>query len=257
MCRLIGYVSAAPVTVAGLVDPDELAVFTSLSTEHKDGWGVGWRRADGGVAVLKGTGQAWQESAYHRHLAQVASDQQIVHLRKASAGMVVEPTNCHPFVEGEVAFCHNGQFDISPALLQSVVDRHGRPREGTTDSEFFFALVLLHARTLPWPEAIAAAVREIVADTRSVDADDMPEAVNCLLTTPDALYAYNQFFQPKVKPTSPPDTYRMQWAIRDDAVIVTSSCWPLDGVQPMPVRRVVQVDRGSLRVTVHPTVDLD
>ena len=68
---------------------------------------------------------------------------------------------------------------------------------------------------------------------------------------------YNQFFQPKVKPTSPPDTYRMQWAIRDDAVIVTSSCWPLDGVQPMPVRRVAQVDRGSLRVTVHPTVDLD
>jgi hypothetical protein len=49
----------------------------------------------------------------------------------------------------------------------------------------------------------------------------------------------------------------MQWAIRDDAVIVTSSCWPLDGVQPMPVRRVAQVDRGSLRVTVHPTVDLD
>ena len=129
-------------------------------------------------------------------------------------------------------------------------------RGATIEDEVGLLALAKHLNTINLPYD-PTAVREIVADTRSVDADDMPEAVNCLLTTPDALYAYNQFFQPKVKPTSPPDTYRMQWAIRDDAVIVTSSCWPLDGVQPMPVRRVVQVDRGSLRVTVHPTVDLD
>jgi predicted glutamine amidotransferase len=119
VCRLIGYVSAAPVTVAGLVDPDELAVFTSLSTEHKDGWGVGWRRADGGVAVLKGTGQAWQESAYHRHLAQVASDQQIAPAQ-GPGRHGGQPMN-FTLSSKATSFCHNGQFDISLALPQSVV----------------------------------------------------------------------------------------------------------------------------------------
>ncbi len=254
MCRMLTYVSRTPRTVEQAVTPEQLPVVTALSHDHKDGWGVGWRDPAGDVAVVKGADPAWRDDRYLETVTGVASDQLLVHLRKASPGMVVELVNCHPFTDGEVLFCHNGEFAASQRLRASVAERGGRPCAGTTDSELYLALVLLHARTLPWAEAIAAAVREICDDLRLDDPQALPLALNCFVLTGTRTFAYGHHEPSRLRPTTHRDFFRLQWACDDDQVVVASSLWPLPRGSAAPDRQVIEIDRATLAVTVHPPV---
>ena len=51
MCRLLGYASRVPTTLADLLGEGDLRSFTELSVKHGDGWGVA-RATDDGVEVL-------------------------------------------------------------------------------------------------------------------------------------------------------------------------------------------------------------
>src|SRR5699024_5052457 len=68
--------------------------------------------------------------------------------RRASVGLALTPENTHPFVEGEVTFSHNGQFDLSDQLRTRILARGGRAPVGTTDSELFLSLVTAWAAQL-------------------------------------------------------------------------------------------------------------
>lgn len=54
--------------------------------------------------------------------------------------------NCHPFISGRWSFMHNGQIGgfekIRRALENSLSDEVFDQREGTTDSELFFLLMI-------------------------------------------------------------------------------------------------------------------
>jgi len=39
-------------------------------------------------------------------------------------------------------------------------------------------------------------------------------------------------------------------------VIVTSTHWAVDAATPLPERAVVEVHRGTMRVTIHPQIPL-
>ena len=200
---------------------------------------------------------AWSDPEYEPALAAVEGDAALVHLRRASVGIPVELRNCHPFGEGDVAFEHNGQFRVSDRMRAYYADNHLRPVGGTTDSELYFGLVLdFFSRTGSWPDAIVEAAAFITRDLWVDDPSDNPEALNCLLLTPDALYGYSQWEPAKLKPESTPDAYVLRLAERPDAVIVTSTQWAVDAAVPLPERAVVEVHRGTLEVTVHPQVPL-
>ena len=255
MCRMLTFVTRAPATVAQVVTAEALASFTDFSHEHKDGWGIGWRDGNGQIQVVRGAGEAWQEVSYQQTVDANSSDQLLIHLRKASPGLAVQLSNCHPFTQEPLTFCHNGGFHVSEGLRASVAQRGGRPCQGTTDSELYFALVLLHGRELSWPDAIFAAVQEISADVLR-EVGYLPEALNCFLITPHATFAYSQYNPDQLKPETDRDYYLLQLARHDGQVVIASQGWPLPGGELQPVQRVLQVDRDTLRVSTHEPVVL-
>lgn len=255
MCRLLGVVASDDAALGGVLDSSE--GFCELSHKHKDGWGVAWYDPEGELAIVKGELPAWSDPAYEPALAAVEGDVALVHLRRASEGIAVELRNCHPFGQGRVAFEHNGQFDVTERMRAYYAENGLRPLGGTTDSELYFGLVLdFFSRTGSWPKAITEAAAFITRDLWVDDPADNPNALNCLLLTPDALYGYSQWEPTKIPSDSTPDAYVLRLAQRPDSVVVTSTQWAVDRAQPLPERAVVQVHRGSLAVTVHEPVPL-
>jgi predicted glutamine amidotransferase len=113
MCRLLGLVSTAAVTLAGLLGEKDLAEFTELSREHGDGWGMAWA-ADGGVSVIKAPDAAVASSAFAHEARVHRGDLGMVHLRRATTGLEVKQANTHPFPDGRYAFAHNGGDRAGP-----------------------------------------------------------------------------------------------------------------------------------------------
>ncbi len=250
MCRLLGVVARGPEQLHGVLGSSE--GYRELSHKHKDGWGVAWHDAAGDLQIVKGALPAWSDPDYEPALAAVEGDAALVHLRRASVGIPVELRNCHPFEEGQVAFEHNGQFPVTDRMRTYYADNHLRPLGGTTDSELYFGLVLhFFRRTASWPDAIVEAAAFITRDLWVDDPADNPEALNCLLLTPEALYGYGQSEPAKLKPESTPDTYVLRLAQRADSVVVTSTQWAVEAAVPLPERAVVEVHRGTLDVIVH------
>ena len=255
MCRLLGAVAENHASLRRVLDSSD--GFCELSHRHADGWGMASYESDGALRIVKGALPAWSDPAYEPALDGVQGDIGMVHLRRASVGIPVELRNCHPFGEGDVAFEHNGQFRVTDRFRAWYADNGLRAPEGTTDSEFYFGLVLeFFRRDSSWPAAITDAAAFITSDLWVDDVHDNPEALNCLLLTPDALYGYSQWEPRKLKPESTPDTYVLRLAQRPGSVVVTSTHWEVDDAQPLPERAVVVVERGSLAVTVHEPVPL-
>jgi predicted glutamine amidotransferase len=255
MCRLLGVVAAGHEQLRDVLDASD--GFCELSHKHQDGWGVAWYDEAGDLQIVKGALPAWTDPGYEPALAAVEGDIAMVHVRRASVGIPVELRNCHPFSEGDVAFEHNGQFQVTDRMRAYYARNRLRPLGGTTDSELYFGLVLhFFNRTGSWPDAVVEAAAFITADLWVDDPTDNPDALNCLLLTPDALYGYSQWEPAKLKPESTPDTYVLRLAERPDSVVVTSTHWAVDAAVPIPERAVVEVHRGSLVITVHPQVPL-
>jgi predicted glutamine amidotransferase len=248
MCRLLGVVASDDASLRAVLDGSE--GFCELSHKHKDGWGVAWYDPEGDLAIVQGELPAWSDPSYEPSLAAVGG-----HLRRASVGIPVELRNCHPFGEGTVAFEHNGQFDVTERMRAYYAANGLRPLGGTTDSELYFGLVLdfFHGS---WPAAIVEAAAFITRDLWVDDPADNPNALNCLLLTPDALYGYSQWEPSKLQPDSGPDAYVLRLSERPDSVVVTSTQWAVDEAVELPERSVVEVQRGTLAVTVHPSVPL-
>src|SRR5699024_998248 len=76
--------------------------------------------------VRRGTDTARASGAYGDAVAEARGEVIVVHLRRASVGLALTPENTHPFVEGEVTFSHNGQFDLSDQLRTRILARGGR-----------------------------------------------------------------------------------------------------------------------------------
>lgn len=255
MCRLLGVVGVDDAALRLVLNGAE--GFCELSHKHQDGWGVAWYDVADELAVVKGALPAWTDRGYDAAIEAVEGDIAIVHLRRASIGIPVELRNCHPFSEGDVAFEHNGQFRVSDRLRAYYDEHELRPLHGTTDSELYFGLVLqFFGRTGSWPEAIVEAAAFITRDLWVDDPADNPEALNCLLLTPDALYGYSQWEPAKFRPETTPDAYVLRLAVRPESVVVTSTQWTVDAAAPLPERAVVEVDRASLEVTMHDPVPL-
>lgn len=254
MCRLLGVVASGSESLHAVLDSSD--GFCELSHKHADGWGVAWHEG-GELQIVKGALPAWTAPGYEPALGSVSGAAAIVHLRRASVGIPVLLENCHPFGEGTVAFEHNGQFRVSDRLRTYYAEFGHRPCEGTTDSELYFGLVLAaFSRTGSWSSAIYEAASLITRDLWVDDLADNPEALNCLLLTPEAVYGFSQSESSKLRPESTPDTYVLRLVELEDAVIITSTHWEVEGAHDIPERTVVQVDRGTLAVTLHPGIPL-
>ena len=246
MCRLLAVCTPTPEPLASAL-PSALTDFRELSHRHKDGWGAAWRTGEG-LNWERDPDPAWASPRYLDVLSTIVSDQSLVHLRRASPGSVINIENCHPFVEGDIAFEHNGDFPVSQRLLEWSKEHGVRERRGSTDSEAYFGLVLHHGATMSWPDAIVAAAEQICDDLAVDDPNDAPESLNCLLSTPDALYAFTQYNPARFSADTAPDAYELRLQVRDDRVVITSSQWDVPDAITLPQWSLVTVQRNSLIV---------
>ena len=242
MCRLLGWATRTPTSLHRLLGHDDLTDFTELSGLHGDGWGLA-RRVDGGVEVRKRPNTARMSDDFALWSRGTRSDLGMVHLRRATLGLPVSVENTHPFSDGRLAFAHNGSIFPPPALDALLSPAALARKTGDTDSERYFLAVLsqLEAGATP-AEALRRAVAGIVTTSSFT-------SLNCLLLTPEELYAVC-FFAPDGPPSDEaPDYYDLRYRIADDGVVVTSSGWGR-GWRELANGELLVVRRGTLEVTV-------
>jgi predicted glutamine amidotransferase len=247
MCRLLGAVSSTAQPLTALLK-DDLPHFTALSCEHSDGWGVAHWSAEGRLSVVKSPQTAQSSAAYHAALRETHTDAAILHLRKASPGMVNGPENTHPFATDRIAFAHNGWASDVPALDRALAEAGGPACCGTTDSERYFGLLQAAMRSVAPEVALTAVAAQVNASMRT-------EALNCLLLTEDSLYAFASFdsTRPTASGNDPVAAYRLGFRVEQDSVVVASIGWerPDAPWEPLPNGRILRVRRGDLHTSVH------
>jgi predicted glutamine amidotransferase len=152
------------------------------SHRDPDGTGLGWFDQDGTPEVDKQPIAAYEDREFAHRARTVTSGTFISHIRFASAGgLTLE--NTHPFEQQSRLFAHNGVIEEMAALEAELGDALQLVR-GETDSERYFALVTREIARAAGDvgSGIGAAARWI--------ADKLPVfAINCVLVTPDGLWA--------------------------------------------------------------------
>jgi predicted glutamine amidotransferase len=166
MCRLLGVVSATPITVSEAVGAHVLKDFVALTRIHGDGWGAA--RIDGvgqHPYAEVSAGSAFDDPAFTAATQDQRSVASMVHLRWATNGLAVQPQNSHPFVADRMAMAHNGSIKPMGPLEQLLDPDVAASLGGTTDSERYFAVIRQHRRDAP---NLAEAVRRAVAQLRQL-----------------------------------------------------------------------------------------
>ena len=244
MCRLLGWVTRTPTSLHRLLGHEDLVDFTELSGLHGDGWGLA-RGVAGGMEVRKRPNTARMSDDFALWSRATRSDLGLVHLRRATLGLPVRAENTHPFTDGRLAFAHNGSISPPPALDVLLTPAASALRRGDTDSERYFLAVLSQLERGAGP---ADALREAVAQ---IAATASFTSLNCLLLTPDELYAVCFFDPDGHGGGEAPDYYHLGFRATDDAVVVASSGWGR-GWQELANGELMVVRRGTLEVTVEP-----
>jgi predicted glutamine amidotransferase len=263
MCRLLGVVSVEPIAVSDAVGAHVLKDFVALTKIHGDGWGiaqVGQAGQDPRAEVSAGS--ALDDPAFvaaTRYQRSVAS---LVHLRWATNGLAVEPTNSHPFVADRLAMAHNGSIKSTGPLDELLEPDMVASLRGSTDSERYFAVIRQHRRTAP---DLAEAVRRAVAQVRQLYPD---VSLNALVLGEDQLIAVHAHARSRLLdkdieeitaaelPTEHlEDYFALRWVRPDDRTIVIGSTGfgDLDW-QPLPPESVTAISMRDLSMTLLPLV---
>jgi predicted glutamine amidotransferase len=167
MCRWLAY-SGSPVLIEDLIfKPKHSLIDQSLHsqlstvTTNGDGFGIGWYRVGDTPGVFRSIEPAWNDLNLRDLSAHIRSPLVFAHVR-ASTGLPVQQTNCHPFRHGRWLWMHNGDirdFRRVKRELVLAVDPSLYPEiEGSTDSETFFFLALTLGLEDEPPAAVERAV---------------------------------------------------------------------------------------------------
>ncbi len=151
MCRWLAY-SGLPVSMDTLLfQPQNSLIRQSLSAQRSivptngDGFGLGWYADLPHPGVFRDMMPAWNDSNLRSLAEQIRSKLFFAHVR-ASTGTATTRLNCHPFRYGRLLFMHNGKIggytQIRRELEYMIRPEYFLAREGTTDSELFFFLLL-------------------------------------------------------------------------------------------------------------------
>ncbi len=263
MCRLLGVVSATPVSVADAVGEQVLTDFVALTKIHGDGWGVAAvGRVGDEPTVQVSAGNALADPVFRAATGDRRSAATLVHLRWATSGLAVQPQNSHPFVVDGVAMAHNGSIKPMGPLEELLEPEFAASLRGTTDSERYFAVIRQHRRTAP---SLVEAVRRAVTQLRRL----YPVAsLNALVLGEDQLivvhaHAHSRLLDEDVEEITaadlPAEHLEDYFALRvgrvgDHAVVVGSTGFGDHGWEALPPECVAAIAMGDLSMSVVPIV---
>lgn len=240
MCRLLGVVSSTSDSLHNMLG-DNLAPFSALSESHCDGWGEASWTGGGQLVVEKEPARAATSDLFGSAMTATVTDAALLHLRRASAGMVNQVGNTHPFTDGQIAFAHNGWCGPIEELDRLVAEVGGAPCDGDTDSERYFRLVAAELAREEPELAIPRAAARIMAAAQF-------EALNALLLTPTALYAYSFFNEEAMRERGvAKDAYDLHYSIEESQVTIASTGWDRDPQRwtALPKGAVLEVTRSE------------
>lgn len=114
MCRMLAFTGHAEALEDILLKFQMLSIYGKTIDEkgHEDGWGIGYY-TDEGVHLFKKAECAQKSEDYLKVVKKAASENPSIvmaHLRKATPGTQVTDREAHPFLDGNVLFCHNGSL---------------------------------------------------------------------------------------------------------------------------------------------------
>jgi predicted glutamine amidotransferase len=163
MCRLLGVVSATPISVAQGVGEHVLKDFVALTKVHGDGWGIGRVLLPGHLPEVEvSAGSALDDPHFVAATHDRRSAASLVHLRWATSGIAVRPENSHPFLADRIAMAHNGSIKPIGPLEELLEPGTAATLRGATDSERYFAVIRQHRASAPdLPEAVRGAVAQL------------------------------------------------------------------------------------------------
>ncbi|RDH80480.1 class II glutamine amidotransferase [Mycolicibacterium moriokaense] len=261
MCRLLGVVSATPVSVAAAVGEQVLDDFVALTKIHGDGWGVARVPAAGDDPSIEvSAGSALNDPRFHAATHEWRSAASLVHLRWATTGIAVRPENSHPFLAERIAMAHNGSIKPIAALDELLTAETAATIHGSTDSERYFGLIRAHRASSP---DLAEAVRRAVSQLREV----FPEAsLNALLLGEGrliAVHAHARSVLPEedvaeITAADLPaehleDYFGMRWAhTGEDRIVVASTGFGDLDWQPLESETVTSISMDDLSMVTLP-----
>ena len=151
MCRWLAYIGQ-PVFLEELIHkPAHSLVEQSLNAEEAktrtngDGFGIGWYADQAEPGLYREVLPAWNDRNLRSLAHQIRAGVFFAHVR-ASTGTESTRANCHPFAFGPWLFMHNGQIGgyerLRRGLEALIPDAYYGQRQGTTDSEILFCLLL-------------------------------------------------------------------------------------------------------------------
>ncbi|MFI5679922.1 class II glutamine amidotransferase [Streptomyces cellulosae] len=248
MCRLLGVVTREPVPLKESLAED-LAPFLAMACEHCDGWGIASVTPDATVASVKEPVRADTSDRFERTVSELTTDAALLHLRMASPQFPVVLGNTHPFGDQRMAFAHNGDFSPADCLDPVIGGELLTTAEGDTDSERFYLGIRLRIDDgMEPPKAMAAAAADIRALAPGF------ASLNCLLLTPDALYAYTSHDpHSDVIRRRGAGYFALSYRTDADAVVIASTGWSQNPPtwSALPEGHVLEVRRGDLATVVH------
>ncbi len=139
------------------------------SPTNGDGFGMAWYGEKPEPGLYRDILPAWSDPNLKSLCKQIKSGLFLAHVR-ASTGGATSRANCHPFVSGRWSFMHNGQIGgfekLRRRLEASISDEFYEQRDGTTDSELFFLLMLDEGLDRDAQGAVQRATNRVIAAAR-------------------------------------------------------------------------------------------
>lgn len=174
MCRLAAY--AGPTLILRkllLAPPHSLYKQAYAPAEmasavlNADGYGFGWYDTDSRPRVYTHTLPIWSDTNLDDLADSLTARLWLANVRSATPGQSVNLANTQPFRSRHLMYMHNGFLEGFNDGLRARFHQHLEPDlsaslQGTTDSEYLFALVRQHLRQTPdISRALGAALDEL------------------------------------------------------------------------------------------------
>lgn len=263
MCRLLGWSSDRPVTVAEVLGAPALERLQELATVHAHGCGMAWYgENDAELHVHRSALAAGDDGDFARFVHDTPTRRGLLHLRLATPGLGLELVDTHPFVAGATAFAHNGAIFPQDQVDLLLPPGASEPA-GSTDSERYFARLRSNLGHKQGGLAVAHAAGRVLSRMRWHGMS--ASSLNALLLTPRELHLIS-LHDPEAEPadvqvwpsdytTHPP--YLDLSLLRRDGLSVVASSGILreeTGVSRVDAASVVTLDDhgGVARVTQIP-----
>jgi glutamine amidotransferase len=256
MCRWVAYVGE-PVYIEEFVTrPQQSLIVQSRNSREArhavqgDGFGLGWYGDRDEPGVFRDVRPAWSDENLLSLSRQIRSRLFFAHIR-ASTGTATTRANCHPFKHGKWMFMHNGRIGGWDGLRRrvetAIPDDLFRHRQGTTDSEAIFLLMLANGLEQNPPEAYRRTMDYIAGVMREAGVAE-PLRVTAAASDGEGIYALRHATD------AAPETLYVRKRKTVDGTLIVSE--PLDDGrddwEAIPPQSFVSLSRDDLSIRPFP-----